>query len=109
MNSFIGGLRLDGAACLPVGTVICGVKSQGCLRGALGSNDAYEEFRRLTIRGVHRSRVCTQRSLALACRTSCHQRLRRLGCCGGKSPRAGLLPREELYVRGERQISIVLT
>ena len=108
MNSFTWGLRFGFAACLPAGAAIFGVKLQGFRRSACGSKDAYGEFRRLTIRGVQRSRVCTQCSLALACRTSLHQRLRRLGCAGGESPRAGLFTGQKLYVGGERQIFIGL-
>jgi len=44
------------------------------------------EFRRLTMRGVAFSRVRVARKLALACSNSRHQRMRFLGCTGGKGP-----------------------
>ncbi len=52
------------------GFIVCGEKSAITLMGRLRSWLAYGEFRRLTMRGLMRPLLLTQRSVA-ACASSC--------------------------------------
>lgn len=81
-------------------------KSISTRRGALRSNEAYGELRRLTMRGLRRLWVRTACSVAAVSSTSWNQRRRRRGRCGGKGPRLGLSASQQVQVSGEGLLSV---